>query len=152
MNKFAHETTVGAFILAGLACVIYLSVHLGNVSVFGFEEQFTIKARFNSVQGLSEGSRVSLAGVKVGTVESIELNKEDYVAIITMSIDKGLILYDDAIASVRTNGLIGDRYINLTPGGSGIELEPGDMIVDTESAIDLESLVSKVAFGSVDEE
>lgn len=151
MKKFAHETLVGLFVLAGLLCTIYLSVNLGDMRVFGIQNDYLIKARFNSVQGLTEGSRVSIAGVKVGQIETITLDPEAYVAFVDMRIDKGVLLYDDAIASIRTNGLIGDRYILISPGGSGIELEPGETIVDTESAIDLESLISKMAFGDVEE-
>lgn len=146
MKKFTQETLVGLFVLVGLACVAYLSVKLGNIGL-GIDGQYTLKARFNSVEGLAEGSRVSMAGVKIGQVDRIHLDKENYVAIIDLRIEGDITLYDDAIASVRTNGLIGDRYVGITPGGSGVELHPGDMIIETESAVNLESLISKLAFG-----
>ena len=150
MRKLRNETLVGLFILAGFACVFYLSVNLGDLHFPGLHETYTIKARFNSIQGLNPGSRVSLAGVKIGEVEHVHLDPKDYVAYIEMRLEKNVILYDDAIASIRTNGLIGDRFVHIQPGGSGIELKPGDTIIDTESAIDLEELIGKVAFGSVE--
>lgn len=150
MKKFTHETLVGVFVLSGILCLVYLSVNLGNMRFLGVSDDYELKARFSSVQGLNPGSRVSLAGVKVGEVESIELDPQNYVAIVNLRINKGVVLFDDTIASIRTNGLIGDRYVLMSPGGSGIELEPGEMIVDTESAIDLESLISRFAFGEVE--
>ena len=151
MKKFANETLVGLFVLAGLACVLYLSINLGDMSAFGIRDDYPLKARFKSAQGLTEGSRITLAGVKVGQIERITLDSVNYVAMVDMRINNDVILYDDAIASIRTNGLIGDRYIQMSPGGSGIELEAGETIVDTESALDIESLISKIAFGDVEE-
>ncbi len=149
MKKFTHETLVGLFVLTGLVCVAYLSFNLGNLRAFGVQEDYVLKARFTSVQGLSVGSKISLAGVKIGTVEKIELDNTRFVAIAHLRIAKSVILHDDSIASIRTNGLIGDRFILISPGASGIQLKPGELIVDTESALDLESLISKMAFGSV---
>jgi phospholipid/cholesterol/gamma-HCH transport system substrate-binding protein len=80
-------------------------------------------------------------------VESIDLQKDRFVAIVTMSIDKDVTLSDDSMAAVKTSGLIGDKYISLSPGGSGMVLEPGDMIIDTQSPIDVEELVGKYVFG-----
>ena len=150
MKKFAQETVVGIFVLAGLAGVFYLTVNLSGLPLFQQDQYYTIQARFNSVQGLNVGTNVNISGVPVGRVDSIKLNTEQYVSIATFKIRNDITLYDDAIASIRTNGLIGDRYVKISPGGSGIELEPGDMIIDTESALDIESLVGKMAIGETD--
>ena len=99
----------------------------------------------------NSGSRVEIAGVRVGTVESIVLN-DNFYSIVTFKLPKTIQLDDDTIVSVKTAGLIGDRYLNVSPGGSGIPLEAGDLIVDTESAFDIESLISRFAFGGIDEE
>jgi phospholipid/cholesterol/gamma-HCH transport system substrate-binding protein len=94
---------------------------------------------------------VEIAGVRVGTVRSIILD-DDFYSIVTLELPNDLTLDDDTIISVKTAGLIGDRYLNVSPGGSGFPLEPGDMVVDTESALDIESLISRFALGGIDGE
>ena len=148
-NKKSQETAVGVFVLAGIACIIYLSVNLGDMEFFGTSSYNSYKARFLSVQGLKENGNVVLAGVRVGAIERIYLDKEDYSAMVQFKVRKDIDLFDDAIASVKTNGLIGDRYLGIDPGGSGALLAPGEIIYDTESALDIESLVGKTAFGDV---
>ena len=151
MNNRKMEFGVGLFVLVGLAAVLYLAVSIGGMRFFG-GDRYTLEARFSNVAGLNSGSRVDIAGVRVGTVRDIRLNYEQFVAIVTIELPTKIQLDEDTIASIKTAGLIGDRYISLSPGGSGIPLEPGDMIVDTESAIDIEGLISRFAFGSIDEE
>jgi len=92
---------------------------------------------------------VEIAGVQIGQVDSIRLDPKDYVAMVRLKIRKNIVLTDDVIASVKTSGLIGDKFIMLTPGGSDEILEPGDTITDTEPALDIEELISKYAFGDV---
>ncbi len=151
MNNRKIEFMVGLFVLAGLAGILYLALQIGGSRLLG-GDSYSLQARFGSISGVNPGSRVEIAGVKVGTVRSIELNKEQFVAIVTLELPDSLSLDDDTIASVKTSGLIGDRFIDLQPGGSGFPLEPGDMIVDTESALDIESLISRFALGGLDEE
>ena len=147
MKKTSIETWVGIFVLVGLVCVGYLTIKLGKMELVG-DNNYPIYARFQSVAGLKKGSQVEIAGVKVGMVDSIFLDK-DKKAIVRMKIDKGLVLTDDVIASVKTAGIIGDKYIKISPGGSDTILKPGEMITETESALDLEELVSKYVFGGV---
>ena len=147
MKKTSIETSVGIFVLLGLVCVGYLTIKLGKMELVG-DNNYPIYARFQSVTGLKQGSRVEIAGVKIGTIDSISLDK-DKKAIVKMKIEKGLVLSDDVIASVKTSGIIGDKFIKISPGGSDILLKPGDMITDTESAVDIEELVSKFVFGGV---
>ncbi|MDV7397658.1 outer membrane lipid asymmetry maintenance protein MlaD, partial [Arthrospira platensis SPKY1] len=115
-------------------------------------DTYQLEARFSSVAGLNVGSRVDIAGVRVGTVRGIRLDPQQFVAIVILELPRSIELDDDTIASIRTAGLIGDRFVSLSPGGSGIPLEPGDMILDTESAMDIESLISRFAFGSIDDD
>ena len=145
MNRKWIELTVGCFVLAGIVAMLYLAIQVGGARFFG-GESYTLQARFSSLSGVNEGSRVEIAGVDVGVVKGIELN-DNFFAIATLQLRRDLSLDDDTLASVKTSGLIGDRYIELAPGGSGIPLEPGDMIVDTESALDIESLISRFALG-----
>lgn len=146
MNKTSVETAVGLFVLIGLVCVAYMTIKLGKMEWFG-DNYYTLDAQFDSVSGLKAGAQVDMAGVEIGQVEGIRLDNQRQVAIVRLKIQKGVQLFDDVIASVKTSGLIGDKYIKLTPGGSGRVLEAGDMIIETESALDIEELVSKYVFG-----
>lgn len=149
MNNRKIEFFVGCFVLAGLAAVLYLAIQVGSARFFG-SDSYELQARFSSASGVSPGSRIEIAGVSVGTVKDVVLN-DSFFAIVTLELPNSLQFDDDTIASVKTAGLIGDRYINLQPGGSGFPLEPGDMIVDTESALDIESLISRFALGGIDD-
>jgi phospholipid/cholesterol/gamma-HCH transport system substrate-binding protein len=148
MRKDSVELGVGIFVLIGILCVGYLTVRLGKMQILG-DNYYTLSARFQSVTGLKTGSQVEIAGVQVGQVDSIALDPKEMVAIIQLKIRKDVQLTDDVIASVKTAGLIGDKYIKLSPGGAGNVLKPGDMITETESALDIESLISKYAFGDI---
>ncbi len=147
MKKTSIEISVGIFVLLGLICVGYLTIKLGKMELVG-DNNYPVYAKFQSVSGLKKGSHVEIAGVKIGTIDSISLDK-DNKAIVKMKIEKGLVLTDDVIASVKTAGIIGDKFIKISPGGSDILLKPGEMITETESALDLEELVSKFVFGGV---
>ena len=148
MSKFVIEVAVGLFVLVGLAAVVFLGFTLGEMRGLS-ADQYTLKARFRSVGGLKEGNRVSIAGVAVGRVEAIDLVPESFDADVTFSVNKAIRLDDDSIASIKTSGLIGDQFLSLTPGISGVLLEHGDTLYDTESAVDLESLIKNFAFGSL---
>ncbi len=137
------EISVGIFMMAGIACLIYLSVNLGNVNFFS-SDSLIINARFGSVEGLEVAASVEIAGVPVGKVKTIVL--DDNEALVQMEINKGIQITDDTIASIRTKGVIGDKFVKLSPGGSEDLLEDQDYIMDTESAISLEELVSKYIF------
>jgi len=150
MNRKTINFYVGLFVLAGLLAVAYLAIQIGGKRL-GSADDLVLQARFTDTGGLNKGNNVRIAGVNVGAVASVELHSEQFVAIVTLRIDGDLELYDDTIASIRTSGLIGDKFVSLSPGGSGIPLESGDIIVDTESALDLESLLGRVAFGDVSE-
>jgi phospholipid/cholesterol/gamma-HCH transport system substrate-binding protein len=149
MNNRKIEFIVGCFVLAGIAAVLYLAIQVGSARFFG-SDSYELQARFSSTSGVNPGSRVEIAGVKIGTVKDVVLNG-DFFSIVTLELPNHIELDDDTIASVKTAGLIGDRYIDLSPGGSGFALESGDMIVDTESAMDIESLISRFALGGIDE-
>ena len=150
MNSKKLELTVGAFVLVGLVAILFLALQVGSNRWAG--DHYTLYARFVDAGGLNEGSSVRIAGVKVGTVGEISLNKEQYVAMVELKLPVDLVLDDDTIASIKTTGLIGDKFLSLNPGGSGLQLEPGEVIVDTESAVDIESLISRFAFGSIEDD
>lgn len=143
-----RETAVGIFVLIGLLCTAWLTVKLGRMELVS-GEGYDLTARFNSVSGLRVGADVEMAGVPVGKVASIRLDTRRAQAIITLRLHKDVRLSDDTIASVKTSGLIGDKYVNIAPGGSEKTLESGGEISETESAVDIESLIGKYAFGGV---
>lgn len=150
MEKARLETIVGIFVLVGILCLGYLSIKLGKMELIG-GDYYEVSANFDSISGLRTGASVEIAGVEVGRVERIELDeKEGYTAKVTFRIDSGVDLQDDVIASVRTRGIIGDKYILLKPGGSDRLLKNGGRIRDVESAIDFESLISKFIHGKVE--
>ena len=145
MKKTSLELIVGIFLLAGFISFSWLAVKMGDINPFQ-NETYPVTARFTSISGLKEGSTIELAGVVVGKVSQIELDAGAYEAVVHLNIDKTIELTDDSIASIRTSGIIGDKFIKLTPGGSDIFLEAGDEIDETESSISLEELVSKYIF------
>ena len=124
MKKYSMETIVGIFVAVGLLCVGYMAIKLGKVSFFA-EDPLVLYARFSSVSGLKVGSPIEIFGIQVGNVQKIEIDPEKGMAIVQMGIKKGIKVYDDAIASIKTAGLIGDKFIKVDPGGSGDLLKPG---------------------------
>jgi len=148
MKKYAMETTVGIFLVFGLIIIGYMTVKLGHVSLFG-DDTYKLLARFTSVSGLRAGSTVDMLGIEIGRVERLSIDQKDQKAIVEMNIKKNIKIYDDAIASIKTEGLIGDKSLSIDPGGGGELLRPGGTITETQPALDIESLVGKYAFGDV---
>ena len=148
MKRTSIETAVGIFMLIGIACVGYLSIRLGEMDLGG-DNYYPLFARFQSVSGLSAGAHVEMAGVQIGKVDSIVLDPERQVAKVKLKIQKEVVLSDDVIASIKTAGLIGDKYLQLSPGSTDEILKAGDMITETDSAVDLEALISIYVFGGV---
>jgi phospholipid/cholesterol/gamma-HCH transport system substrate-binding protein len=149
MKKSSLEMAVGIFVIIGLVCVGYLTIKLGKMELLG-DNYYNLNARFNTATGLKPGSNVEIAGVRIGQVESISLDPVMKIAMVKLKVQKGIEIEDDAIASVKTSGLIGDKYIMITPGGSMDTLQPGGTITETEPALDIEDLVSKYVFGDKD--
>lgn len=149
MKQSKLELVVGVFVLAGLAAVAYLALRIGAGALVG-GDTYVLKARFSNSGGLNPGSNVLIAGVPVGRVEAITLNPTDYSALVEFRVRADVKLPTDSIASIKTSGLIGDKYLALSPGAEDAMLTPGSLISDTESTLDIESLISRFAFGGVD--
>ncbi len=145
MRKIRVEFIVGIFMMLGFAAFVYLSLQLGEFSFFASHRYYPLVAEFTSVSGLKEGSQIEIAGVLVGRVAKLSLGKNNQ-ARVTMLLDKDIKITEDAIDSIRTQGIIGDKYIKILQGGSETSLKPGDVILDTESAVDVEELISKYIF------
>ncbi|WP_305044253.1 outer membrane lipid asymmetry maintenance protein MlaD [Geoalkalibacter sp.] len=147
MKRFNVEMSVGVFLVLGFLCFAWLAIKLGDVRLFG-DDSYRVTARFGSISGLKPGAQVEIAGVQVGRVTRISLDPERYEALVELAINRDVRLTEDSIASIRTAGIIGDRYINISPGGAPDYIEPGGRIFETESAINLEELLSKYIFES----
>lgn len=145
MKRFNVETAVGLFVIAGIVAIAWLSIRLGKLEVVG-GDYVPVHAEFASVAGMKRGASVDIAGVPVGKVDAITL--DGYKANVLMKIRKGIPLQDDTIASVRTMGLIGDKYISLSPGASDRLIPPGGKIRETESPPDIDQLIGQLVHGS----
>ena len=144
MKESHIEIIVGLFVTLGLACMAYISINLGQVDFFD-TGYYPIQASFSSATGLKEDTNIEISGVKIGKVKSIEL--KNYEAVVTMLINRDVKIQDDAIASVRTKGILGEQYIEILPGGSDVVLGPGDSLFDTEPPFDLMSALKKFVVG-----
>ena len=147
MGNTRIEIGVGLFILLGLGCLGYLAITLGDLDLFG-AQRYELSARFTSSSGLKQGAYVEVGGVRVGKVGDIELDYASYEAVVHLELDPALALQEDSIASIRTEGIIGDKFVKITPGGSETMLESGGEIMETEASISLEELISKYIFES----
>jgi phospholipid/cholesterol/gamma-HCH transport system substrate-binding protein len=147
VNHTRTEIIVGLFVLIGVACLGYLAIKLGKLEVFG-ATGYTIVADFPSVAGLKVGDPVEIAGVKVGRVDSLGLSEDDR-ARIQLRLNDGVKLQEDVIASVRARGLIGDKFVLLTPGASEKIIPPGGKIRETESPPDIPDLIGKIVGGDL---
>ncbi len=147
MKKINTEFIVGLFMLAGFLSFAYLSSQMGEFSVFSLERNYQIEAEFDNVSGLKVGATVEIAGVTIGKVSEISLGEGDLAKVILL-INQDVKVTADAIASIRTQGLIGDKYVKIIQGGDEELLADGGVIFDTESSIDIEELVSKYIFES----
>ena len=143
-----RNTVIGIFVLIGLLCTAYLTIKLGRMEILG-DSGYTVTARFTNVAGLRVGASVEIAGVSIGRVSAIRLDTSDFTAHVDLHINEGVPLSEDVMASVKTSGLIGDKYIAITPGGAEELLPAGSTITDTEPTLDIEALIGKVVFGGV---
>ena len=140
------EFIVGVFLALGILCLAYLSVRVARKDFFT-TGGYPVQAVFSDCGGLRAGSQVLIAGVEIGRVKQITL--QDYEAKVTIMINPGIVLQKDAIASIKTKGLIGEKFIEISPGASEQKIAPRGTIRDTEPAVDFESLISKFIYGNI---
>ncbi len=152
MKKYNKELSVGVFVLLGILAIVYMSIKLGNVTMFS-DDFYELKANFTNINGLKLNAPVQMYGVEVGHISQIDLDLEGKetnsvpVAVVTMKIHRQYKLDDECVASVKTSGLIGDKFVDLALGAGTDFLEDGGVIYETNSAIDLEDLIHKFAAG-----
>lgn len=147
MKQNTLEAAVGLFMLIGFGALVYLALQLGEVPFLRQGTTYMLKAQFDNVAGIKKGASVQVAGVAVGEVAAIALS-DDEAALLSLRIDKNVKVPKDSIASVKSQGIIGDKYIQLNLGGDPELFKAGETLVETESSVDIESLISKFAFGS----
>ena len=148
MNEKQHtEILVGIFLLIGFIAITFLALRIGDFQLLN-NQQYIIKAEFTSASGLKKGAHVEIAGVSVGKVTNIIFNPETYLAEVHIAIEDSIQVPDDSIASIRTSGIIGDKFLKISPGGSDNIIGPNMIILETEPSINLEELISKYIFES----
>jgi phospholipid/cholesterol/gamma-HCH transport system substrate-binding protein len=148
MRMRTIEISVGAFVLAGALALVFLAVRVSGVSLGGTTDTYTVQARFTDVAGLRTRAKVSMAGVTIGRVSKIEVDMNYGEAIVSLELDgKDGVLPVDTGAQILTEGMLGARYVNLSPGIDEEYLADGDMITDTQGALVLEKLVGDVITG-----
>ena len=148
MNEKQHtEILVGIFILIGIITITFLALRMGDFGLLN-NTQYIIKAEFTSASGLKKGAHVEMAGVSVGKVKNIIFNPKTYLAEVFIAIENNIKVPEDSTASIRTAGIIGDKFLKISAGGSETIIEKNMSIVETEPSINLEELISKYIFES----
>jgi phospholipid/cholesterol/gamma-HCH transport system substrate-binding protein len=148
MKSTMTDVIVGIFLIIGFVALGWLALQLGEVPWVTASRSYTLYGEFDNISGVKAGADVQVAGVKVGTVKELTLNEQS-IAVVAMQLDREVKVPVDSFASVKSQGIIGDKYIQLSLGGDELTFNHGETITDTESAVDLESLISKFAFGQV---
>lgn len=148
MRYSRFDVLVGVFLVVGFCAFGWLALQLGEVPWLTGVKRYDIQAEFHNISGIKTGADVQISGVNVGLVKELELS-EDGLAVVTMQLDNSVKLPVDSIVSVKSQGIIGDKFLQISLGGDDELYGPDDVIVDTESSVDLESLISKFAFGQV---
>jgi phospholipid/cholesterol/gamma-HCH transport system substrate-binding protein len=143
MGKKSIETLVGLFVLLGMAGLVFLSLKAANLASFSSGDTYTLVARFDNIGGLKARAPVRSAGVTIGRVTGITLDKQTYLGVVTLAIDRKLEFPRDTSAKILTAGLLGDQYIGLEPGADEKMLAPGETIRQTQSAVVLENLIGQ---------
>lgn len=147
MKQNIIETFMGAFVIAVALMFIYISYSGGHISTRG--GAYTIYAKFNEVGGVSTGSDVRIGGIKIGTVNRQSLDPDNYRAVLKLTIQNDVQLPTDSSAAIVSDGLIGNKYVSITPGADENMLTANGEITFTQDSISLESLIGKFAFGSL---
>ncbi len=151
MQRSTLDLWVGLFVVAGLAAVLVLAMKVGNLSTFNISESYTLQAEFDNIGGLKARSPVKSAGVVVGRVTAITFNNKTFRAQVSMVVDKRYQFSKDTFAKILTAGLLGEQYVGLETGGDELNLQSGDQIAKTQSAVVLENLISSLLFSKASE-
>ena len=146
MNRKSIETLVGLFVLLGILALVFLALKAANLATFANNDSYAVQARFDNIGGLKVRAPVRSAGVTVGRVTHIGLDGKTFQGVVTIDIDQSYQFPRDTSAKILTSGLLGDQYIGLEPGGDERNLQPGQVITQTQSAVVLENLIGQFLF------
>lgn len=146
MQQSRHDVWIGLFVLIGAAAILFLALKAGNLLSLSFDETYDVTARFDNIGGLKARAAVKSAGVVVGRVESIGFDDQRYQASVVLRLQKRFLFPKDSSVKILTSGLLGEQYIGIEPGGEEQSLAPGDVILQTQSAVVLENLISRFLF------
>lgn len=151
-NTRKLEIAVGAFIAVGIAALFFLAIQVSGLGGWQTRDTYDVVARFENVGSLKTRAQVTMAGVQIGQVSSIEFDQRDFRAAVTLSLyDEYGAIPDDSFAKILTAGLLGEQYVGLEPGGSPTNLKDGSKIVLTQSALVLEDLIGQFIFSKAQE-
>lgn len=151
MGKKGIETLVGAFVLLGILAFAFLALKAANLGSVDRNASYTLTARFSNIGGLKVRAPVKCAGVLVGRVSAITLDRKNYEGVVTLSIDERNRFPKDSAVRILTSGLLGDQYIGIDPGAEEAELAAGDTVSQTQSAVVLENLIGQIMTGKATE-
>lgn len=143
------ELGVGVFVLLGVLALVLMAFRVSGLASQNYGDTYVLKARFENLGGLTERAKVSMAGVTIGRVTKVSLDKERYSAVVEMEISKSMdTLSRDSAAAIMTAGLLGEKYIALSVGAEDDYLANGDWIEDTQSAFILEDMIGRFLFNN----
>ena len=152
INRHTLEIWVGVFMVAGIAALFMLAMKVSNLSSISHGDTYKVIARFDNIGGLSVRSPVKASGVLVGRVSDIKYDDKSYSAIVTLSIENRFNQFPvDTGASIYTAGLLGEQYIELTPGAEDTYLKEGDTLILADSAVILEQLIGRIIADKISE-
>lgn len=146
MQRSNKDIWVGLFVLIGAAALLFLALQSANLLNLSFQKSYTLTARFQNIGGLKPQTAVRSAGVVVGRVESIRFNDKSFQADVVLAMQSRYAFPKDSSFKILTSGLLGDQYIGVEPGADERNLQAGDVVTDTQSAVVLENLISQFLF------
>ncbi len=150
MQRSKNDVWVGLFVLIGAAAVLFLALKSANLLTLNFNSDYAVTAKFDNIGGLKPGAAVKSAGVVVGRVKKIEFDGESFQAKVTLALQEQTAFPQDSSLKILTSGLLGEQYLDITPGADEKNLVAGDKIGSTQSAVILENLISQFLYSKAE--
>ena len=150
MQSSKNDVWVGLFVMLGAVAVLFLALKAANLLTWSFSKDYEVSAKFDNIGGLKPGAAVKSAGVVVGRVKKIEFDGESFQAKVTLALQTGLDFPQDSSLKILTSGLLGEQYLDVSPGAEEKNLVAGDKIASTQSAVILENLISQFLYSQAE--
>ncbi len=150
MQRSKNEVWVGLFVLLGAMAVLFLALKAANLLTWNFRSDYEVSAKFDNIGGLKPGAAVKSAGVVVGRVKKIEFDGESFQAKVTLALQSEHAFPKDSSLKILTSGLLGEQYLDVSPGADEKNLVAGDKIGSTQSAVILENLISQFLYSQAE--